>query len=186
MRALALLLSLWAGAAACADWVIVPTEPRVAAGARFEVVVVPPGQQAPDELIVQMGIDIAELAITMSATGPMQDGRRAYAATMPNAASGPVNLRLAEFPSNVSVVVARRSDAIEGLAGGFGAGEHEPLLSENEPMYFIIGSRGVERALSDIAQVPAVRRHRRPRPGTAMAVRLVSGLHAELDLGSLH
>ena len=143
MKALALLLSLWAGAAACADWVIVPIEPRVAAGARFEVVVVPPpGQQAPDELIVQMGIDIAELAITMGATGPMQDGRRAYAATMPNAASGPVNLRLAEFPSNVSVVVARRSDAIEGLAGGFGAGEHEPLLSENEPMYFIIGSRG--------------------------------------------
>ena len=142
--------------------------------------------QAPDELIVQMGIDIAELAITMGATGPMQDGRRAYAATMPNAASGPVNLRLAEFPSNVSVVVARRSDAIEGLAGGFGAGEHEPLLSENEPMYFIIGSRGGgARAFRYRSSTGCST----PPPASARnghGCQAVSGLHAELDLGSLH
>ncbi len=142
MRALAFLLGLYMGAAYGADWAIVSTGARAEAGARFEIVVIPPpGQTPPDQLVLDISVDIAQLALTLRAAGPLQDGRRPYAGTMPTSASGPVSMRLAEFPSNVLVLVTRRSDAVESLAGAF-SGEEEPPLSENEPMYFIVGSRG--------------------------------------------
>lgn len=128
--------------AADANWVIVSADSRAEAGTRFEVVVIPPpGHQPPNELFLRMGVDVAEIAVTMRAVRPMEDGRRVYAATMPISASGPVTLRLAEYPSNVLVVVVRRSDAVDALAGGIG-GDQEPPLSENDPMYFVVGSRG--------------------------------------------
>jgi hypothetical protein len=128
--------------AGAANWVIASSDARAEAGARFEIVVVPPaGQPAPNELIVRIGVDVAEIALTMRATGPGQDGRRTYAATMPISASGPVTMRLAEHPSNVLVVVVRRSDAVTNITGGL-ADDGEPPLSENDAMYFIVGSRG--------------------------------------------
>ena len=126
-----------------ADWVIASTDSRAQAGARFEIVVVaPPGQSAPNELTVRMGVDVAEIALTLRAAGPAQDGRRVYAATMPVSASGPVTLRLADQPSNVLVIVVTLHDAAHSLTGRTIAEEREPPLSENDPMYFIVGIRG--------------------------------------------
>ena len=123
------------------DWVIASSDARAEAGGRFEIVVVPPaGQPAPNELIVRMGVDVAEIAVMMRAAAPMQGGRRVYAGMMPLSASGPVTLRLAEHASNVLVIVARASDAAQSIAAI--AEEREPPLSENDPMYFIVGSRG--------------------------------------------
>ncbi|HEV3011158.1 MAG TPA: phospholipase A [Burkholderiales bacterium] len=128
---------------AAADWVIASADARAEAGARFEIVVVPPlGQPAPSELTVRMGVDVAEIALTMRAAGPAQGGRRVYGATMPVSASGPVTLRLADWPSNLLVIVAARGDAVHSLTGRTIAEEREPPLSENDPMYFIIGTRG--------------------------------------------
>jgi len=125
------------------DWVIASASSRAQAGARFEIVALaPPGQPAPDELAVRMSFDVAEIALTMRPAGPAEGGRRAYAATMPISASGPVTLRLADRPSNALVVMVTRRDAVDTLAGRSVAEEREPPLSENDPMYFIVGTRG--------------------------------------------
>jgi phospholipase A1/A2 len=136
------LLGLQVHLATAADWIIASREGRAEAGARFEVVVVPPpGQTPPPELLVRLGVDVAEILVSMKATGPAQDGRRSYAATMPTAA-GQVTLRLAEHPSNVLVIAVTRRDAVQNLTTPLAADEREPPLSENDPMYFIAGTRG--------------------------------------------
>jgi outer membrane phospholipase A len=137
------MLLMHAPAVLAADWVIASADARAEAGARFEIVVLaPPGQSLPQELTVRIGVDIADIALAMKATGPAQDGRRAYAATMPVAAAGPVTLRLAEHPSNVLVLIVARPDAVHSLTGKVPAEEREPPLSENDPMYFVAGIRG--------------------------------------------
>ena len=142
-RFLGVMLLLNAHAAFAADWVIASSDARAEAGARFEIVVVaPPRQPPPQELIVRMGVDIAEIALTMRAVGPAQDGRRTYAAIMPISASGTVTLRLAEHASNVLVLVVARRDAVQSLSGPTSLDEREPPLSENDPMYFVAGIRG--------------------------------------------
>jgi phospholipase A1 len=139
---LAALLGLTAQHVSAADWVIASRDARADAGARFEIVVVaPPREPLPQELIVRMGVDIAEIAVTMKAVGPAQDGRRTYAGTMPAAGSGPVTVRLAEHPSNVLVLIVTRRDTVHSLTG-LQPEEREPPLSENDPMYFVAGLRG--------------------------------------------
>jgi outer membrane phospholipase A len=134
--ALALLVAAPAAAAA-ADWWIVSTTGRAQAGARFEVIVLaPPGEQAPEELPVRLGVDVAEIALTLKPVGPAENGRRAYGGIMPVSADGPVTIRLADQPSNTLVVMARPN-----LARPI-PDEVEPPLSENDPMYFIVGTRG--------------------------------------------
>jgi outer membrane phospholipase A len=144
MRAwLALPFLLALQAAHAADWVIASTDARAEAGARFEVVVVAPrGEPLPESLEARLKVDVAEVALTLSASGPEQDGRRAYAAIMPAAAAGPVSLQLSGRPSNVLVIFAARRDAVVALTGQASFNEPEPPLSENDPMYFIIGTRG--------------------------------------------
>lgn len=136
MLALALLVAAPAAAAA-ADWWIVSTTGRAQAGARFEVIVLaPPGEQAPEELPVRLGVDVAEIALTLKPVGPAENGRRAYGGVMPVSADGPVTIRLADHPSNTLVVMASPN-----LARPI-PDEVEPPLSENDPMYFIVGTRG--------------------------------------------
>lgn len=141
--ALALALVLQTQAALAQDWAIVSRSSRAEAGQRFEVTVfAPPGQVLPLELDARMKVDVAEITLTLKATGPAHDGRRPYAALMPISASGPVSVQLDDHPSNVLlIVVARRGDAVQALTG-VGAGEREPPLSENDPMYFVLGTRG--------------------------------------------
>ena len=143
MRRLALLaLVLAAQGASAADWVIVSTTGRAEAGARFELVVIPPaGERAPEELAARLGVDVAEIALTLKPAGPADNGRRVYAGHMPPTAEGAVTLRLLDHPSNVLVLVAHRGDATLSAARPL-PDEVEPPLSENDPMYFIIGTRG--------------------------------------------
>ena len=144
MRAAAFLaLLLLLQTASAQDWVISSKEGRAEAGARFEIMVIaPPGQPHPDEIGVHLTVDVAEIALTLQPAGPAQGGRRMYAGTMPISAAGPVTLRLADQPSNVLVIVALRRDAVGSMTGSYGAYEREPPLSENDPMYFVVGTRG--------------------------------------------
>jgi outer membrane phospholipase A len=137
------LLLLTLPTANAADWVIASPSSRAEAGARFEIIVIaPPRQPLPQDLTLRVGVDIAEIAITAKAVGPAEDNRRGYAATMPASASGPVTLRLADHSSNVLVVVVTRRDTMQTLSAPLGADEREPPLSENDPMYFVVGTRG--------------------------------------------
>jgi len=142
MRRLALLVLLFAGSASAADWVVVSSDARAEAGAPFEVVVIPPpGEAAPDELAVRLTVDVAEIALNLRPAGVVENGRHRYVATMPVSAVGHVSLRLADRPSNTLVLVVSPPDGMRGLAGTTPE-EREPPLSENDPMYFIIGTRG--------------------------------------------
>jgi outer membrane phospholipase A len=125
-----------------ADWVISAKQPRGEAGARFEVLVIaPPGESLPNELAARMKVDLVEIALTLHAATPEQDGRRLYTAAMPASAAGPVTLQLAERPSNELALVATRLDTVDSRTGR-PIDEREPPLSENDPMYFIVGTRG--------------------------------------------
>jgi phospholipase A1 len=143
VRVLALLALFFAvRIATAADWVIASPRERAEAGGRFEILVVaPPREPLPDELIVRLKVDVAEIALEMKAAGPAQDGRRAYVGMMPTAAGGTVSVQLAERQSNSLLLIVARHDAVQSLTGST-LNEREPPLSENEPMYFVIGSRG--------------------------------------------
>lgn len=144
MRAWAfLVLLLVLPPAQGADWVVVSTDARTQAGARFELLVIAPAREPlPDTLNARLRVDVAEIALTLSAAAPEQEGRRVYAATMPQAAAGPVSLQLADRSSNVLVIFVARRDAMQALTGQASFAEPEPPLSENDPMYFIAGVRG--------------------------------------------
>ena len=137
---LAMLLLLVAHAATAAEWVLASTTARAEAGASFEILVVAPTptESPPDEIGVVLKSGPAEILLAMKATGPAGAGRRGYAAVMPASAEGTVTLRLTDRRSNVLVLAVSR----DGSLGPGSIEEREPPLSENDPMYFIIGSRG--------------------------------------------
>ncbi len=143
MRALGLLgLLLVAHAASAADWLIASPSGRAEAGARFEILVAaPPRESLPEELTARLKVDVAEIVLELKAAGPAQDGRRTYFGMMPTAAGGTVSVQLAERQSNALVLLVARHDAVQSLTGST-LNEREPPLSENDPMYFVMGSRG--------------------------------------------
>jgi phospholipase A1 len=136
-------LFLVARCAGATDWIIASKDSRTEAGGRFELLVVAPaGARLPEELAVRLRADVAEILITLKAVSVSAEGRRSYAGVMPLSAAGNASLRLADQPSNVLLVtVAPRRDAVQALTGQVPA-EREAPLSEDEPMYFVIGSRG--------------------------------------------
>ena len=140
---LGLAFALQACAAMAQDWLIVSKTSSAQAGARFELTVIaPPGHTLPAELQLRMNVDVAEITVILKAAAPAQDARGLYAALMPVSASGPVSIQLSDRSSNVLVmVVAPQGDAVQALTGR-AAGEREPPLSENDPMYFVLGTRG--------------------------------------------
>jgi outer membrane phospholipase A len=138
-----LLLFLVFQACNATDWVIASRDARAEAGERFEIMVVaPPGESLPNELSALITVDVAEILLTLRPAAPAQDGRRVYSATMPIAAAGPVMLRLVDRPSNALTLTVARRDGAPVAPGGPIAEEREPPLSENDPMYFIVGTRG--------------------------------------------
>jgi len=144
--ALALALALHAGVLlAQGEWVITSKTASAEAGRAFEITVIAPsGQTPPQELDARMKVDVAEITITLKAAGPALNGQRGYAGPMPVSASGPVSLQLVDQPSNVLVLIVVRpatGDAVQTLTG-LGPGGREPPLSENDPMYFVVGTRG--------------------------------------------
>ena len=145
MKAIVLVLCLLfaAGAAAQApNWILVSQTGRAEAGASFELVLIAPeGATLPEEIALRMKIGVSELDLPMQARSPQEDGRRAYVGTMPAAAVGTATLELADARSNVVAVLVTRRDAVQTLSGLPASGE-EPLMSEEEPMYFVVGARG--------------------------------------------
>jgi phospholipase A1/A2 len=142
MRLTAFFLCFVLQVSHAADWVIASRDARAEAGEHFEIIVVaPPGQSPPNELTALIAVDVAEILLNLRPAGPVQDGRRVYGATMPLAASGPVTLRLVDRPSNALILTVSRRDAPPTVPGSI-AQEREPPLSENDPMYFIAGTRG--------------------------------------------
>ena len=152
----ALLASLAAGGA-CAqagtpdkptppEWVIAAGEVNVYAGGRFEVLVVSlANEPLPDEIEVRVKAGPAEQPLKLAATGPASGERRGYAGTVPEGMSGPVAISLAGRASSVLVlmVASSRADPVQAfVTRRVGAGTAaEPPLSENDPMYFIVGGR---------------------------------------------
>jgi len=123
-----------------ADWLLVSESGRAKAGAPFELVLVAPqGAELPDSISVRLRRGAAEVDLTMRALSPPAHGRRRYGAVLPPSASGSVAIRVADPPSNTEVLIVARGDAVQKLTGTLES-EQEPPLSENEPMYFVIGA----------------------------------------------
>jgi len=135
--ALAACLALGA-AAAGADWVIVSSGTRLTVGEDFDLLVIAPeGEAPPEELALTVRSDLAEMVVTLRAEGPADGQRRIYYGRVPEAAAGSATISLAGRASNALLVAVQRHDAVHALTGG-----DEPPLSENEPMYFVLGTRG--------------------------------------------
>lgn len=133
MRALVLAAALQACVcqAAGTDWLIASSHTRVAAGEAFEIVLVSlRGEPLPDKLELLMRSEVDERVVLLAPTGPAADGRRAYSAVVPAGVSGTVTLELAGRSSSVLQFSVTRP-----------LGPYEPPLSENDPMYFILGAR---------------------------------------------
>ena len=141
MRWLAALLLLpLAAAAQEPDWLLVAPQ-RVIAGEPFEVIVVaPPGAELPPQLQLRVKLDSTELDIRAEAQGSPHAGRRRYQAVMPARAGGPATLSLVQQDANAIALVVARRDSVQRLTGREQALE-EPQLSEEEPVYFVIGPR---------------------------------------------
>jgi phospholipase A1 len=152
--AFALLASL-AAAGACAqagkkpdkppEWVIAASEVNVFAGERFEILVVSlKDEPLPDEIEVRMKVGPQERPVKLAAAGPPSGNGRSYAGTIPEGVTGPVAVDLAGRASSVLVLmVASSRDPVQAfVTRRVGAGvAAEPPLSENDPMYFIVGGR---------------------------------------------
>jgi outer membrane phospholipase A len=157
MRALALrllagLLVSAAGAQAFAaergtlpDWILASADGRATAGQRFELLVIAPAQEEPPpELQVRLKSGADERILSLTAVGVPSGAQRIYAGDMPANLVGPVSVELVGRSSSVvSLVVAgtAESDKLAALTGAYGAPGGEPPLSENDPMYFVVGAR---------------------------------------------
>jgi outer membrane phospholipase A len=133
VRALLIAAALHVGLchAAEPDWLIATSQTQVAAGERFELILIAARDQAlPDEVEVRLRSGADEIILPMKATGPAHGARRTYAAPMPAGLSG-----------TLTVELAGRSSSVLQLAVTRPLGPYEPPLSENDPMYFILGAR---------------------------------------------
>ncbi len=142
MRGVALVLFLFSKTVFCQspDWLLVSESGRAKAGAPFELILAgPEGAALPDEIDVRVRSGVAEVDLSMQAAAPAENGRRRYAAMLPQSAAGALAVRVADPPSNVVILIVERRDSVQSLTGGLESGQ-EPPLSENEAMYFVVGA----------------------------------------------
>ena len=137
------LLLLAALPAAAADWVLSTGEPRVKAGQRFEFELFSvAAEPLPDVVGLRVRGDRTQNLIAATASAPTEGARRRYAAQVPQAPLGALQLELVDRTSNVLVlVVVAGEDSLQQLTVGQSEAT-EPPLSENESIYFIVGSHG--------------------------------------------
>lgn len=122
-------------------WILASPQGRAVAGERFEVLLVAPGGEAPpEEISVRVKAAASDIIIRMQPRGPAGESRRIYSGIMSPAASGAASLALDDLPSNVLVLLVTKRDAVHALTSRTEA-ETEPPLSENEPIYFVVGAR---------------------------------------------
>lgn len=149
MRLFCLLIAAWLplGAAAAAErfpeWVLASADARAAAGEPFRVVVLSlAGEPLPDALALRARFGAREFVIALKGEPAALAASRAYAGEMPAGVSGNVALQLVGRDSNVLLLaVAVRPDTVQALTGRHTPLEEEPTLSENDPMYFVLGGR---------------------------------------------
>ena len=144
LRWLTLTIALLATPAAAAGWVLSMAEPRVKAGARFEFELrAPAGEALPDAIGLRVRGDRAGRVIAAQASAPADGARRAYAGVVPQAVSGTLVLELVDRESSALVLLVEPAPGtLRELVTRESAHALEPPLSENEPTYFIVGTRG--------------------------------------------
>lgn len=122
-------------------WLLSSSEGRAVAGERFELVLVAPsGEALPEEILVRVKAAASDIVFRLQARSPTEGGRRVYAGNMPPAVFGAASLALDDMPSNVLVLLVTKRDAMQALTSRTET-ETEPPLSENEPIYFVVGAR---------------------------------------------
>jgi phospholipase A1/A2 len=122
------------------EWLLIAPQLAVA-GERFELIVVAPaGEALPDRLRLRVKLDVTDVEMEAEAEAPAQGSRRRYHAVMPARIGGPATLALVGRDSNAIAVVIARRDAMQRLTRRERALE-EPPLSEEDPVYFVIGRR---------------------------------------------
>ena len=148
MRSLAVagLLAAGSALAQAPQWLLTTNEPNVVAGEPFEVVVAAPaGETLEDELDLRLKVGAQQNILTLKAAGPAEDGRRRYQAKLPQSLSGPIYADLPKYPSSVLVLMVATpgADAVQAFVTRRGrSGIPEAPLSEQDPMYFVLGTRG--------------------------------------------
>ena len=142
MLTLASTCAAWAQGAP--DWLIASADARLGAGDRFELAVVAPrGESPPEELLLRLRAGLDERLITLRALRPAEGQRRRYGGELPPDLSGSVAMELVGRASSVlTLAVQGRPDAVHALTGQRDSERYEPPLSENDPMYFVLGARG--------------------------------------------
>jgi len=130
--------------AAAAEWVLSMTEPRVQAGGRFALELrAPAGEALPDAIGLRIRGDRAGRVIVAQASAPAEGARRAYAGVVPEAASGTLVLELVDRESSAVVLLVEPvPGTLRELVTRESEQSLEPPLSENDPSYFIVGTRG--------------------------------------------
>lgn len=125
------------------DWIIASAEGRASAGQRFELIVLgPPDAALPDELQVRLKAGVDERIVTLAAVGLPTATQRVYAGDMPANLVGAVSIELVGRSSSaLTLTVTGKPDALHALTGQGGDPRVEPPLSENDPMYFVVGAR---------------------------------------------
>ena len=123
------------------DWLLVSPDGKGEAGQRFDLMLVSPGDPFPDEITVRLRIDVSEVQVTMKAVGAPEGARRLYSGTMPRGATGNVSVQLAGAASNTIVLEVLRRDEMQRVTARPSSVEEAPL-SEEEPVYFVVGPRG--------------------------------------------
>jgi outer membrane phospholipase A len=141
LAAIAALYALHGAAASPPEWIIASRDSLVPAGGRIELVVVSLGGQAlPEELTTRLKSGLDERIVTLQATGPARGLQRSYSGTVPPGMAGTLELELVGRASSVlTITVEPRRDAVGALTGRHD--QYEPPLSENDPMYFVVGAR---------------------------------------------
>lgn len=149
-------------AAAAPAWLIVTPDETARAGAPIVLDVVKPAAQAdwPDTLRLRLVRDDRALEVELAIVDQVltEDTRRTYRGVLPAHLSGLVRAHLAGAESNQLALVVTAADPIERMrapmssdatpvtrSSGTGSklfATDEPVLSANEPMYFVVGGSG--------------------------------------------
>ncbi len=124
------------------DWLLISPDGRASAGQRFELMLVAPGEEPlPEQINVRLRVDPAEVLLTMKAIAPADRRRRIYEGVMPATVAGPVSISLVEREANSITLSVSRPDTVQRLTGRATRPPEETLLSEEEPVYFVVGYR---------------------------------------------
>ena len=143
----ALFLAPVIALSAAQEWVVASSQPRVVAGERFDIVVVSlTAATPPDEIQARLKVGADERVIVLSAAGPADGSQRPYFAVMPSGVEGPVAIELVARASSVLVLLVDPPRPASAAAAAAPPVLPKPAasltdlpLSENDPMYFVVG-----------------------------------------------